>query len=61
MTGERPAPAVLPPGKRPVTYCTGGCGPQGWSRKGGKNFAPTRSDPRAVSTEGVRIITVNRN
>ena len=61
MTGERPVPAVLTPGKRPVTYRTGGCGLQGWSRRGGKNLAPIGSDPRTVSTEGVRIIAVNHN
>jgi len=28
MTGERHAPAVLPPGKRPVTYLQKGVGPK---------------------------------
>jgi len=61
MTGERHVPAVLPPEKRPVTYCREEFGPQDLSRRGTKNLAPTGFEPRTVSTEGMSIIAVSHN
>jgi len=47
--GQRHAPAALPPGKRPDTYCIGGwVGPRAGLDGCGKSHPPPGFDPRTL-------------
>ena len=55
VSGQRHAPAALPPGKRPGTHCVGGwVGPQaGLDRCGKSRPTGIRSPDRPVRSESI--------
>lgn len=61
MTGERPALVVLSRERDSLPIVHESMGMKAGLEEVENISPPTGSDPRTVSTEGVRIITVNHN
>jgi hypothetical protein len=57
--GQRHAPSVLPPGKRPGTHCMGGrVGPRAGLDGCGKSRLPPGFDPRTTQPVASRHVSV---